>query len=320
MNIEYVSKIENIKIPNRKVFYIIDKNCYNLNKSKLSFIPEESSFIFSSKEKNKSLFMYKKIISKILRKGLTKKDCIIGIGGGIVCDITTFITGTYKRGIDHILIPTTLIAMIDASIGGKGGVNHRKYKNQIGVIKEPIQNIICTEFLETLPNSERTSAYGEIIKYAFISKTIHDEITPNLEIDLNFIKKCIECKSQYVEKDLYEVDIRKILNLGHTIGHAIEAYTRHKVSHGTAVAYGIRYIVERKFKLNEISESQYNEYLKIFKYFNIPKYDINPIKMYKYIAQDKKAIDKETTEYIDIVDIGKCEIKQIKIKDLLCIK
>ena len=320
MNIEYVSKIENIKIPNRKVFYIIDKNCYNLNKSKLTFIPEDSRVIFSSKEQNKSLSMYKKIISKILKQGLTKKDCIVGIGGGIVCDITTFIAGTYKRGIDHILIPTTLIAMIDASIAGKGGVNHRKYKNQIGIIKEPIQNIICTEFLETLPNSERTSAYGEIIKYAFISKTIHDEITPNLEIDLNFIKKCIECKSQYVEEDLYETGIRKILNLGHTIGHAIEGCSNHKVSHGTAVAHGIQYIIERKFKLNEIDENKYNEYLKVFKYFNIPEYKINPIKMYKYIVQDKKAIDDQTIEYVDVAKIGKCEIKQIKIKDLLCIK
>lgn len=320
MSIEYVPKIKDIKLPERKKFYIVDKNCYNLNKEKLSFIPQSQMFTFSAREKNKSLKMYNKIITKMLSLGYTKNDCLIGVGGGIVCDVTTFVATTYKRGIDHILIPTTLIGMIDAGIGGKGGVNHKTYKNQIGIIKQPINTIICTEFLDTLPRTERESAYGEIIKYAFLSKDIYQQITSQLEIDEHFIQQCIECKMKYVNKDVDEKGVRKILNLGHTIGHAIEGYTKHKVSHGTAVAHGVRYILERKLFLEEIQKEQYEEYMKIFKFFNIPKYDVNPIGLYKYLSQDKKAIDDETIEYIDIMEIGKCEIKQIKIKDLLCIK
>ena len=317
--IDVVNKIQNIKESCSRAFYIVDKNCYKFNKEKMNFIDGKNIFLVTSIEKNKTLATYKRIINELLKYNYTKKDMLVGVGGGIVCDLTTFVAGTFKRGIKHTLIPTTLLAMIDAAIGGKGGINYHAFKNQVGVIKQADEIIVCPEFLKTLPKCEYKSAYGEIIKYAFISKGIYSEIKEGFKIDSEFILKCIDLKQLYVLKDLNETGDRKILNLGHTIGHALETMSRGKISHGLAVAYGIQYIIERKYKLGIFSEEQRDRYNTIFEFFNIDKIQMDNKKLYKYILKDKKMIDNQKLEFIDIEEPGDCRIKKISIEEFLCL-
>lgn len=317
--IETADKIQDIKKSHARTFYIVDKNCYQFNKEKMTFLNGEDIFFVTSTEKNKSFKTYKKIINELLKKQYTKKDTLVGVGGGIVCDLTTFVAGTFKRGIKHTLIPTTLLAMIDASIGGKGGINFHSFKNQVGVIKQPDEIIICTDFLSTLSEAEYKSAYGEIIKYAFISKGIYSLIKEGFKVDSDFISKCIDLKVSFVTEDPNENGKRKILNLGHTIGHALEAMSRGKISHGLAVAYGIRYIIERKYKLGLFSKEQRDKYNEVFEFFDIGTIPIDNNKLKKYILKDKKMIDDQKLEFIDIDEVGDCRVKKISVEDFLCL-
>lgn len=317
--IEIANKIQDIKKRHTRAFYIVDKNCYQCNKEKMTFLKGENIFFVTSTEKNKSFKTYKKIINELLKKQYTKKDMLVGVGGGIVCDLTTFVAGTFKRGIKHTLIPTTLLAMIDASIGGKGGINFHSFKNQVGVIKQPDEIIICTDFLSTLSEAEYKSAYGEIIKYAFISKGIYFLIKEGFKVDSDFISKCIDLKLSFVTEDPNENGKRKILNLGHTIGHALEAMSRGKISHGLAVAYGIRYIIERKYKLGLFSKEQRDKYNEVFEFFDIGTIPIDNNKLKKYILKDKKMIDDQKLEFIDIDEVGDCRVKKISVEDFLCL-
>lgn len=317
--IETADKIQDIKKSHARAFYIVDKNCYQFNKEKMTFLNGEDIFFVTSTEKNKSFKTYKKIINELLKKQYTKKDMLVGVGGGIVCDLTTFVAGTFKRGIKHTLIPTTLLAMIDASIGGKGGINFHSFKNQVGIIKQPDEIIICTNFLNTLPEAEYKSAYGEIIKYAFISKGIYSLIKEGFKVDSDFISKCIDLKLSFVTEDPNENGKRKILNLGHTIGHAMEAMSMGKISHGLAVAYGIQYIIERKYKLGLFSEEQRNKYNEVFEFFDIGTIQIDNNKLKKYILKDKKMIDDQKLEFIDIDEVGDCRVKEISVEDFLCL-
>lgn len=317
--IETADKIQDIKKSHARAFYIVDKNCYQSNKEKMNFLNGENIFFVTSTEKNKSFKTYRKIINELLKKQYTKKDMLVGVGGGIICDLTTFVAGTFKRGIKHTLIPTTLLAMIDASIGGKGGINFHSFKNQVGIIKQPDEIIICTNFLNTLPEAEYKSAYGEIIKYAFISKGIYSLIKEGFKVDSDFISKCIDLKLSFVTEDPNENGKRKILNLGHTIGHALEAMSRGKISHGLAVAYGIRYIIERKYKLGLFSEEQRNKYNEVFEFFDIGTIQIDNNKLKKYILKDKKMIDDQKLEFIDIDEVGDCRVKEISVEDFLCL-
>lgn len=317
--IETANKIQDIKKSHTRAFYIVDKNCYKFNKEKMNFLNGENIFFVTSTEKKKSFKTYKKIINELLKKQYTKKDTLVGVGGGIVCDLTTFVAGTFKRGIKHTLIPTTLLAMIDASIGGKGGINFHSFKNQVGIIKQPDEIIICTDFLNTLPEAEYKSAYGEIVKYAFISKGIYSLIKEGFKVDSDFISQCIDLKLLFVTEDPNENGKRKILNLGHTIGHALEAMSREKISHGLAVAYGIRYIIERKYKLGLFTKEQRDKYNEVFEFFDIGTIQIDNSKLKKYILKDKKMIDDQKLEFIDIDEVGDCRVKKISVEDFLCL-
>lgn len=317
--IETANKIQDIKKSHTRAFYIVDKNCYKFNKEKMNFLNGENIFFVTSTEKKKSFKTYKKIINELLKKQYTKKDTLVGVGGGIVCDLTTFVAGTFKRGIKHTLIPTTLLAMIDASIGGKGGINFHSFKNQVGIIKQPDEIIICTDFLNTLPEAEYKSAYGEIVKYAFISKGIYSLIKEGFKVNSDFISQCIDLKLLFVTEDPNENGKRKILNLGHTIGHALEAMSRGKISHGLAVAYGIRYIIERKYKLGLFTKEQRDKYNEVFEFFDIGTIQIDNNKLKKYILKDKKMIDDQKLEFIDIEEVGDCRVKKISVEDFLCL-
>ena len=205
--------------------------------------------IIPAGEKEKNIETVKKIWKKMFKFGLDRKSLLINLGGGVICDMGGFAASTFMRGIEFINIPTTLLAQVDASVGGKTGIDFESIKNAIGVFKKPSAVIIDIATLETLPKRELIAAFAEIIKHGVISGREHFDLVTSKKPEefsheelITIIKESIKIKSKIVKKDPKESGLRKILNFGHTIGHAIESLswrTDKPLLHGEAVAIGM---------------------------------------------------------------------------------
>lgn len=224
---------------------------------------ETHKFIIESGESSKTLSTVERILSKMLELNFTRNSKIIALGGGVVGDIAGFLASIYMRGISFLQIPTTLLAQIDSSVGGKTGVNLPNGKNIIGSFYQAELVLIDTDTLKTLPKREIISGLGEIIKYGliwdyeflnYIENNLNDILNLKEDILKNIICKCCKIKAEIVSKDEKELAIRKILNYGHTIGHALETASDYKkYSHGEAVLIGMYYegIMAKRFDLIE---------------------------------------------------------------------
>lgn len=205
--------------------------------------------IIKSGEKEKNIETVKRIWEGMVKAGLDRQSLLINLGGGVVTDMGGFAASTFMRGIEFINIPTTLLAQVDAGIGGKTGIDFLDIKNGIGVLKDPKAIIIDIDTLKTLPKRELVAAFGEIIKHGVISGREHfDFVTSKKPEEFNqkelikIIKQSIKIKLNIVKKDPNEIGLRKVLNFGHTIGHAIESLswrTDEPLLHGEAVAIGM---------------------------------------------------------------------------------
>lgn len=235
-----------------KIFILTDNNTkeYCLHLIKKYFQDLNYHLIeIPAGEANKSIEKAMFIWGNLLEEKATKNSLLINLGGGVITDLGGFIASTLKRGMKFINIPTSLMAQVDAAIGGKNGINFSSYKNQIGVINQPSEVIIFPGFLKTLDKENFLSGFAEIIKYGFISKLLNIDdllsLNPNNEIADNIehlIKASVAVKVQYVLDDPYEKNIRKALNFGHTFAHAFEsvyAKNNKELLHGYAVAAGI---------------------------------------------------------------------------------
>ena len=204
---------------------------------------------FQASEQNKSLGKAEEILTFLLEKNIRRDSILFAIGGGITGDLSGFVAAVFQRGIDYVHIPTTLLAMVDSSVGGKVGVNHDFGKNLIGAFHQPVSIVMNTKFLETLPKEELICGLGEVVKYAVLRGEIFFEFLEKNYLKLinkdektleRIIKMSVETKKHYVERDTKEYGIRAHLNLGHTIGHAVEAATKYnKFRHGEAVLIGL---------------------------------------------------------------------------------
>jgi 3-dehydroquinate synthase len=268
-------------------------------------IPKERKFILKDGEQEKNFKNYKKILEKALQLKLTRKSAIVAIGGGVVGDLAGFCASTYMRGIDFIQVPTTLLACVDSSVGGKTAIDTSFGKNLIGTFYQPKVVYINPKFLKTLDDRQFKTGLGEIVKYSFIEKSCLYEEDFNLTNFLNtenilnkdektlikLIEICIKLKKSVVEKDEKESNLRRILNFGHTYGHAIEKYTNYKqFTHGEAVVEGIRFAFELALKKNLIDKNYKflaDDIIKKFNFKRIPQYKID--KMVKLMQMDKKS-------------------------------
>lgn len=237
-----------------KYFVITDKNVDRLYLNTLINALEEKEiyqYVIEPGESSKSFSTLEDILNTMIEKELTRKSKIIAFGGGVVGDIAGFCASIYMRGISFIQVPTTLLAQVDSSVGGKTAINMSKGKNMVGSFYQPEAVIIDTCTLNTLPKKEIISGLGEIIKYGIIwDYDFLDFIEKNLENILNLeekkmktiIKKCCSIKSKVVAKDEKELGTRKILNYGHTVAHSLETITDYKrFTHGEAVLIGMYY-------------------------------------------------------------------------------
>jgi len=287
-----------------KIGIIVDENTKELCLPKIiTAINQKKYCIIETKsgEENKNIDSCILAWKKLTDCKFDRNSLVINLGGGIICDMGGFIASTFKRGIEFINIPTTLLSQVDASIGGKIGIDFMQYKNQLGLFKEASKTIISTEFLKTLNKREIKSGFSEIFKHSLIKDSKYfDEIIKNNWNYQNWdhhIKKSIEIKSKIVTKDPEELGLRKILNFGHTIGHGVESTflnTKNKLLHGEAISVGIiceSFISKNRSGLKEIELNKINKYiLDNYSFEKIHHHNIN--KIINNIVQDKKNIDE----------------------------
>ncbi len=220
-------------------------------------------------ETSKSANEYLNLLEKLAKLKFDRSDLMIALGGGMVGDITGFTAASYLRGIDFIQIPTSLLAQVDSSVGGKTAINIERGKNLVGAFYNPKLVLISTSFLETLPNNQFRSGLGEIVKYSLLGNKKIRSILENNSKEIqkkdsivmeNLVSESIKTKAKIVTKDEKENGIRAILNLGHTFGHAIEAFKKYKgITHGQAVIYGIQIIARISYLEGLIDESKYKD-------------------------------------------------------------
>lgn len=286
-----------------KIFVLTDETTYKLCLpliKNIELINAENIIIIGAGDENKNLESVAKVWHFLVEKGANRHSLLINLGGGMPCDLGGFAAATFKRGIDFINIPTTLLAQVDASVGGKTGINFGGYKNEIGSFMQAKKVLIDINLLKTLDNENIISGFAEMIKHAILDshplleETLSFDIqNPNFEELKVLVAKSIKIKDYHVTTDPYEKNIRKALNLGHTIGHAFEslALERKKpVLHGYAVAFGLipeLYLAHKKLGFPLEILEKLTEYVnRIYGKFDFDKSDFPWL--HETISHDKK--------------------------------
>ena len=249
---------------------ITDEQVADVYEDWLSTLPQQTvqQLILPPGEKSKTMIQAERVLEKLADAGLTRQDGLIAFGGGVVGDLTGFCASIYMRGIPWIQIPTTLLAQVDSSVGGKTGVNLKSGKNMVGSFHQPSQVWIDPLLLRTLPESEYWGGCSEVIKYGIIQgndfrQWLHSH-WPGISLRdpavmTPLIKRCLECKSDVVQKYEKEKGLRKILNFGHTIGHATEKLLGYQITHGEALRYGMLMELTLAYRLDRIGEKDWME-------------------------------------------------------------
>ena len=329
-------KIESIIYTNSNVIFLIDKKVLNVFK-KVKNYKNLKYITLNCSEKIKSFQYYSKLCNKVLSLGVDRKSVLVVIGGGTLGDLGGFIASTLLRGIDLVLIPTTLLSQVDSSIGGKNGINTSFGKNLVGTFYQPKLIIIDPYFLSSLPKREILSGYAEIVKHAIIydqnffnwlNRNSKDIFKLKYHVLCKAIHKSILIKKIYVEKDekekLKNKYSRAILNFGHTFGHALETYYNYnkRLTHGEAISIGMMIATKISYKLNYLS---LKDVIKIKNHFIANGLPIEDKEMYnKKIFQIIYKDKKNTNDKVNLIllkSIGKSFLKTNinlnKIKKLL---
>ena len=279
--------------------------------------------------KNKIIFISSKdvtelppVLNKLISLSANKNTVLVGFGGGEVTDVAAFIASVYMRGIKCKLIPTTLLAMVDAAIGGKSAMNIGAVKNSIGSIRQVDDIYINTNFIKTLPYIEKQNGLVEIVKIAILRDASlldliinnQDKIFDEEYLLLNIIKKAIDIKLKIVNEDMYDFGIRNILNFGHTIGHLLEL--KYNISHGQAVAIGMFYETNIAKNLGFITSETCDKICDILKIFNLDFYKYPIYDLIQNIYFDKK-IKHDKINFTYVSEIGRANLINLKIDDIL---
>lgn len=326
---------ENLKellstIPHDKLFVLTDENteklCFPLVKT-LEEINKSGKIIIKAGDNNKNIDNLTQIWTFLVQNGATRHSLLINLGGGMITDIGGFAAATFKRGIKLINIPTTLLGAVDAAVGGKTSINFCGLKNEIGSFAPAVAVLIDADFLKTLDHSNFMSGYAEMLKHSLI--TNEEDLNEILSFDVenidyekltNLMVKSVHIKDDVVTKDPFEKDIRKALNLGHTIGHAFESrsYSINKpMQHGYAVAWGLiceLYLSVKKcyfpkevfHKVVHFIKENYGQF-----YLDCDDYEI----LYELMTHDKKNSSADKINFTLLNDIGSVVFNQSATKE-----
>ena len=314
-----------------KLFILTDNNTYRNCLpiiENISAIKNATHITIGVEDINKTLETLASVWLKLSNSGATRHSLMINLGGGMVTDLGGFAAATFKRGIPFINIPTTLLSMVDAAVGGKTGINFNGLKNEIGAFAPASEVIIDSEFLKTLDNENIMSGYAEMLKHGLISNQENwkELITFDFGNDINYdllqqmIAKSVAIKEKVVEQDPCEKGIRKSLNLGHTIGHALESFSlqsAHPSLHGYAVAWGLvseLYLSHIKsgfpkdilWKTTAFIKEHYGKL-----HFSCKDYE----KLYEFMTHDKKNESSDSINFTLLSNIGGININQTISKE-----
>ncbi len=279
---------------------------------------EPSIFSFDAGEESKNLKTYADLLSFLAEEGFTRTDTVLALGGGVVGDLAGFAAATYMRGIHFVNMPTSLLAAIDSSVGGKTAVDLPQGKNLVGAFYQPELVVFDTDFMKSLPYDEIRNGLGEGVKYAVLEGgEIFDILSSGLTSENleDFIALSVDAKRRIVEADEKEGGLRKLLNLGHTVAHAVETLTEFVVPHGVAVAYGVRVMARLACDRGELPEE---EFFKIEELLleNDLALELNPIEeLIPFFSADKKKAGKTLT-LVTIAGIGDCRLTDVDIEDV----
>ena len=267
----------------------------------------------------KNIEKYQMLISLLIDEGISRDDMIVVMGGGALCDLAGFVAASYLRGIDYVQIPSTLLAMVDSSIGGKTGINIDKGKNLIGAFHTPRLVFRDIKLLRSLDPAVFWDGFGEVIKYAMLSKPVYELVAGQADAGLDLeavISECARFKYELISEDFEDRGIRKILNFGHTLGHAIEKASKYEVSHGMAVVMGMALMFRISAGEGWCDESIQEAFLALIDEYDYDaSIDCGVDELIEYVKADKK----RSGDYIDIVipcKMNECKIKRLLVTEL----
>ena len=306
---------------NKRLVVITDENLFKIYGTLLEGL---DVFVIEAGEVSKCMEVYSEIQKYLIEKNLTRSDSIVAFGGGVVGDLAGFVAATYMRGIGFVQIPTTLLAMVDSSVGGKVAINHGTGKNIIGSFYQPDAVYMDTALLDTLPEEEFSCGMAEVIKYGLIwDALLFDKLrNPKLvkEHIVDVISRCCEIKAEIVSRDEEDRDLRQILNFGHTLGHAIESYYHYRdYKHGQGVAIGMAVKSKMALETGKITKTEYEDIIKVLKLYNLPlevvkAEDWNAI--IKDMIYDKKA-EGSRFKLIQLDAVGNVKIEAYDFETLI---
>jgi 5-deoxy-5-amino-3-dehydroquinate synthase len=254
-------------------------------------------FTIGDGESAKSMGTVERLCSEFADWGLTRTDCVVGVGGGLVTDVAGFAAAVFHRGVPVVHVPTTLLGQIDAAIGGKTGVNLPQGKNLVGAYWQPSAVLCDTATLDTLPPREWRCGLGELAKYHWLGGGRLDELPLQERI-----AECVRIKAEVVASDERESGRRALLNYGHTLAHALEIAGRHDLRHGEAVAIGLVYAAELARRLGRIGDEQVAEHRRVVSGYHLPTTiptGLDDVELVSLMGRDKKVLDQGLTFVLD---------------------
>lgn len=305
-------------VDREKAILITDENIFLSHKSKFK---KWNVITLKAGEQYKIQATVDAVIIQLIAFETDRQSILVGIGGGVITDLTGYIASIYMRGIRFGFVPTSLLSMVDASIGGKNGIDVGEYKNMVGVINQPSFLFYDLSFLKTLPDAEWSNGFAEIIKHAciFDSKTFSvlsqyniSKVKRNRALLREIILINIKLKSGVVKKDEFEMGDRKLLNFGHTLGHALE--TQYELTHGQAISLGMMFASWLSEKILGFKDTGLIE--KVLTNFGLPtKASFDVKKAFKILRMDKKRINKDMN-FVLLQKIGKSVVHKITVDSL----
>ena len=317
-------------VKNKRCLLVTDSNVFPLFAGKITEAVLNAgaagiaSYTFPAGEESKHIGTILEICREAARAGLDRKSVILALGGGVTGDMAGFSAAVYMRGIDFIQIPTTLLAMVDSSVGGKTGVDLPEGKNLVGAFHQPKAVLIDTDFLKTLPHRQYLCGIAEIIKTAaildadfFARLEANTERIRSMEpvFTAEMVKRCCELKASVVAQDEREGSLRAILNYGHTYGHAIESASGFTMLHGEAVAIGMRMAADLAVHLGVMQREDADRQAALIRAVGLPdRADYHPETVFAALFKDKKALDG-TLRFIFTPETGKAEIRKVESAD-----
>lgn len=300
-----------LKLNKQKIMIVSDNGVPSIYANVLTNQLNAKTFIFDMGEENKSFDTYKRLIEELTKNKFSRNDVLIALGGGVVGDLALFAGSTYKRGVKVVMVPTTTLSMCDSSVGGKSAINLNNIKNVIGSFYDPIAVFIDVNVLCSLDKKHFYNGLYEALKMGMISNKelfnyfYNNSFEDNIE---EVIKLSIKAKKEIVEKDYLESSVRRALNFGHTIGHALESYSSFELLHGEAIGYGMLYSIKDELIKDKLLVALRN--LKL-KEKDLPSLD----ELIPYIDNDKK-IEEDEMYFVSVEEIGTFVISKVKLKEI----